>query len=384
VPPKAESVPAPTPKPPAKSVALAPLKADPAPRPPATEPAPAAGNPDPAKIPPRVENIDTLSDDLNNPNTVVRRTAIVGLASRLRDQDTAVRRQAISRLADIGPDAELVSDDIRAAVEDADPEVRTTAKRICGRLESLAADRKRQETRRLVVECAKRLKAKDPVERVKALMDLEKFGPDAEVVGEQVIETMRDEIGAVQTAAAAALEKINPKVHPHIVAIVRGPKSGRRAAVMALGGLGEDARIALPILLQCNDNAFLWGGGNPKAGRYHEDLFPLIAKVAPKDKRFVTAVLTYVAAPNPQRDRTIRDRRLAGIAQLESLEADTTKKIDALVEALADIDTVVPVICALEGYGTDAKPAIPKLRELKSSRIESIRDAAIKALAKIE
>ena len=86
------------------------------------------------------------------------------------------------------------------------------------------------------------------------------FGPDANVVGESVIEAMRDKVGAVQTAAAEALAKINPgglSPHRHHSHPPRNRKA--RSDRSSLGELGAKARIAVPFLIYCNDNSLLLG-----------------------------------------------------------------------------------------------------------------------------
>jgi hypothetical protein len=58
--------------------------------------------------------------------------------------------------------------------------------------------------------------------------------------------------------------------------------------------------------------------------------------------------------------------------------------VAALVAALADGEAAVQLIGALEGFGADAKPALPALKKLKTSSVEAVRTAAITAIAKIE
>ena len=113
-------------------------------------------------------------------------------------------------------------------------------------------------------------------------------------------------------------------------------------------------------------------------------MFPVVSKIAPKDRRFADAVLRYVAAPNARGDRTLRDRRLAGIAQLDTIEATTAEKVKALVAALGDGELAVEGIQKLEGYGKESTDVSPALKKLKTSSNDTIRNAAIKAIARIE
>jgi len=335
------------------------------------------------------ESFVTASKDTN---LDVRRKGVEGFASLLVHPEVLFRRRAAKALASMGLEAEPVSPALRMALKDPDSEVRSSAWLA---LEKIAAAASRESViaialgtaeavriRGMVLGESPELKAKEPEDRIKALRKIASFGADANVVADQVIEAMQDKEAAVRIAAGKALEQINPHVYPHVFTILHGPK--KREAITALGELGSKAEVAIPLLIKCNDNVFLWGGGNPKAGKYYEDLFPTIAKIAPKDKRFADAVLACVSAPNPKRDRTLRERRLAGIAQLQVIEAKATDKVSALVAALEDGEAVVPVIQALEKYGADAKAAMPSLKKLKSSPNEATRNAAIAAIANIE
>jgi uncharacterized caspase-like protein len=91
-----------------------------------------------------------------------------------------------------------------------------------------------------------------------------------------------------------------------------------------------------------------------------------------------------VSTPNPKRERELRDRRLAGKARLGAIEAPTADKVAALVAALGDTEATAAVIKALEEYGADATAALPALRRLKTSPLDTVKNAAITAIAKIE
>ncbi len=314
-----------------------------------------------------------------DPDAAVRRTAAVALGAYLTDADKALRRDASKALAEMGAEAEPAAAALDKAAKDGDDEVRGFARRALDNLNAIAEAAKiRAEVERV----AKGLNAAEPEERVKSLHKIGDFGVAANCVGEQVIEAMQSKVGAIQTTAAETLEKINPKVHPHVVAILRG--KNKREAILALGELGSEATITVPLLLYCNDKTFFWGGGNPKAGNFYEDLFPVLVKIAPNDKRLAASVMGCVSAPNTRQDRTLRDRRLAGIAQLSVIDAKTADKVAALVAALDDGEAIVQVIRSLGEYGADATPALPALKKLKTASGNATRDAAILAIAKIE
>ena len=69
---------------------------------------------------------------------------------------------------------------------------------------------------------------------------------------------------------------------------------------------------------------------------------------------------------------------------MKTIDATTADKVGALVAALGDEEAIIEVIGALEQIGEDAKVALPALKKLKMSKIDTIRNAAITAIAKIE
>lgn len=81
-------------------------------------------------------------------------------------------------------------------------------------------------------------------------------------------------------------------------------------------------------------------------------------QIAPRDKRFASAVLATIAALVPKDDAT----------QPYNVGPRLTRRL----EALAQIGVI------------EAAPALPALRQLKLSPNDAIRKAAIKAVEKIE
>jgi len=322
-----------------------------------------------------VAELDTLVAASKDANAAIRRKAADGLTRFLTNRDELIRRKAVESLADLGADAEPATAALRDAVKDTDADVRKLARRALDKLDEVAASAKAAKTREAILEVAKDLKAKEPEKRIKALDKLAAYGADANVVGELVIDAMVDNVPGVQVAAADTLEKINPKVHPHVLTILKG--TGKAAATQALGNLGSDAAITLPLLLHCQNNPQLWTVYT-EFSQAGADLFPQIAKIAPKDKRFTAAVLAHIAAPY--------QRRLAGLGQLKVIDADTADKVKALTAALGDGDgKLAPqVIAALEDFGKDAAPAMTLLKQLKLSPDDATRNAAIKAMKAIE
>ncbi len=290
-----------------------------------------------------------------------RRKSVDGIVPFLTHEDPSLRQAAAEALIELGDEAESAAPALRDATKDPNAGVRKAARAALDKIEAVAAANRLAKLREALAVLVKELGAKEPEDRVKALLRIAEFGPDANLIGEHVIEAMRDKVPAVQTAAAATLEKINPKVHPHVVTILRGPIANKRDAIQALGKLGREAEVAVPLLLYCDDHTPFWGGGNVKAGQGYEDLLPVIAQIGPKDRRFSDTVLKYVSTPNPKRERPLRDRRLAGVAQIGVIEAKTADKVGSRpvrLTAPGDRGRVSGLFCRCGGTGPISSPTI--------------------------
>jgi len=239
-----------------------------------------------------------------------------------------------------------------------------------------------QELRAEVARLAVELQRPEVERRIRAMNKLGDCGPIAiPSVRVTLAVALLDEELAIRVSALETLGKLAPKCKEHVQAMIeKRTASEKLAAMNRLGELGKEAFIAIPLLLKFNDKPSLWGGG--KKG--HESLFPIIASIDINDPLFGEVVLAFVKAPNASGVTWIRERREAGMAHLNSIPAQREAKIEALVSGLDDPDTAIAVIHALQEYGKDAAPALPKLRKLKESASTSVRATAILAITKIE
>ncbi|HEY1191502.1 MAG TPA: hypothetical protein VGE74_27960 [Gemmata sp.] len=235
---------------------------------------------------------------------------------------------------------------------------------------------------------AKELKAPTVEAKIKALKLIEAYGVEANAVGESLIEAMADSTPAVRDRASEVLEKVNPRVHPHVFTILRG--MNKVAAIRSLGELRGEAVIAIPLLLSSCE---VHGPGF---------VFPVVAKIAPKDKRFANAVFAVIG--NPKSDRRVGpvggimhngSDLYAGLIQLEVIEATPAEKVESLVKSLQKAvdrvdegywveDDIHQLIIHLQKYRADAKTALPILKKLKLSPRDPLRNAATKAIREIE
>lgn len=223
---------------------------------------------------------------------------------------------------------------------------------------------------------ALKLQDKNPAVRLataKQLAKLPAFPEAKDFVGEAVCLAMLDPVPAVGIAAAEALEKIDPAVHPHAVTLIIGQEKGGGAR--ELGKLGKNAKSALPIL-------FYYHYQTGKTGAISTDyLFDILTMVAPDDERVVRLVLDGIAKTQPIMGN---GPRFYALNVLDRIDAKKKDKLKALTMALNDGVDAIRVIEAIAAMGSDAADAVPILTRLKLSTDDQMRDAATKALAKIQ
>jgi hypothetical protein len=253
------------------------------------------------------------------------------------------------------------------------------------------ADAKAARMREEVLALRNELKAKESARRVKALEQIAARGAEASDLGEELIEAMADKAPEVRRAASEALEKVNPKVHPHVVTILFG--MNKAAGVAGLQKLGTEASIAVPLLLALIEHPPMQipFNGTRLAPIPLGDLYAAAASVGPKDARVAATILATVARPVPRTDAArpslIGPRlavRLRALRQVGRIEATADEKVKAVVAALGDGWGQVELIQALEAMGKDAAAALPVLKQLKLSSDDAVRKAAARAVEKIE
>lgn len=257
----------------------------------------------------------------NGTAAAAKRKELDALAPALRAKEPEDRIRALNKVATYGRDAGHLTDAVIDLLRDKEKSVREAAADVLGKLTPDA---------KTIALCVTGLQAKDAKARIETLEQVGALGAEARCASEYLVEAALDRAPGVQAAAFKALERAHPALHPHVVALFHGQPAERRAALVALAELGADAAPAAPLLLVVNDKPELWGT-DP-----HHDVFPTLAAVAPRDKRFVAAVLAAVAAPNPRGGDALAARRRAGLAQLVALAAPVEDKVAALQAASKD------------------------------------------------
>jgi HEAT repeat protein len=327
----------------------------------------------------RTEVLATLDKNLKaakDADETVRRKAATGLGSLLSDPDEIIRLKAVQALGEMGLDAEPALAALKEATKDTDEAVRKGARRTLEKIEAALTDQRAAKTREAVAPLLKELKAAAPEKRIHALEKIAAFGTDAKVpAGAAVVEAMLDRMPAVRNAASEALEKVDPTIQPHLFQLLYG--QGQMEAIFKLEQMGAEAKNSLPALL------FIYqappGTFNTRLPGY---TVQAMVKIAPTEKIVVQIVLNEIA--------TGKTNRSAALGYLDVIEVTNKDKVTALLLGLQDeLRKNAPyggaeVIHVLEKIGKDASPAIPLLKQLKFTQNDTIRDAAIKALAKIE
>lgn len=243
---------------------------------------------------------------------------------------------------------------------------------------------------------ARDLKDPQPEKRIKALETLATYGPDAEIVGAEIIEAMRIGPQAVRDAASEAFEKINPKVHAHVFTIIRG--TNKANAVQSLARMRRLAKVAVPLLHQCAESPSDFGLLHIGA-EYRVDLIEFdvlrrtfaqrfvidaIIEIDPADGKINDVILSTIRQKLTSSDHAGISERIWALQRLHKIGAPATDKIKALVTALDDGVGSPLVIDALAGFGREAAPALPMLKKLKLSPDDNVRAKAAAAIARIE
>lgn len=326
----------------------------------------------------RAEALAVLEKNLKaakDEDAMVRRKAAVGLAALLADPDDIIRLKAVQALGEMGGDAEPAAVALKEAAKDTDEAVRKGARRALEKLDAALGEAKTAKAREALAPLLKELKAPAPEARIRALEKVAAFGPDAKIVGDALVEAMLDRVPAVRNAATEALEKVEPAIQPHVFQLLYG--ENKYEAAGKLKAMGAEARHALPALAYVHQAA--QGGVQLQLSVF---ALEAMTEIGPREKPVIQAVLRAVVAWKGK-------LRVEALARLNAVEATPKEKATALLAALqeevrAGGGWAVPVIESLEKLGQDGAPAIPLLKQLKFAQDDQVRNAAVKALAKIE
>jgi hypothetical protein len=191
---------------------------------------------------------------------------------------------------------------------------------------------------------------------------------------------MLDSNAAIRIGAADALEKIDPKLHGHVVTILIGQDKDHAVASIKL--LGADGKPSLPAL------AYFFKANRANFGRLHDSrtFFDTLVTVGGDDKRVGSIFQDALtgAPPNQINAFAWSEVRTMACQFVNKSKMAAKDKTAALVVATKDATSCLAAVVALGEIGPDAEAAIPTLKQLKQAQNDMLRAAATEALGKID
>jgi len=231
-----------------------------------------------------------------------------------------------------------------------------------------------------IAKCVVALRGKDVKTRVKAAADLKAIGVDAaKKAGNPICKALSDPSAAVRKAALEAAETVLPDLYADLSAIkLDKSDDAKLAAVRRLGGMGEKATAAAPVVLELYKSEVLKDTAMNQAGI--KELVDILVSIKAKD---AATTKTLGDAAQMSRIAAIRYHSLNGLSRLSTDDKDLQKQVLPLIKkALTDPDKTVCLfaIGAIAPYGQDARDVLPILRRLKISPDPAVRGAAVNAI----
>lgn len=270
------------------------------------------------------------------------------------------------------------------------------------------------------------LKDKKAAVRQQALEDLGKLGDDGRPATDAVCQIVAsDPSPAVRQSALDCLDKIYPDLSNKVVVlVVEADPLKHVKAVQEIGGLGEDARGAVPVLLTHLRTA---------SARFPTDLDAIMSEdvralgtVAPDDPAVQKALIesckfSFVDRFGREFGQSVRSAAVTALGELVRKNPEQAKRIapglltatksmidpevrgqaigilGTMAESDADLrPQIAPglltlikagdfnAISAIAKCGRDAKDALPLLKQLKLNPQEAVRTAVNDAITQIE
>jgi HEAT repeat protein len=338
--------------------------------------------------------IDAVRDALNDKAERVRLRAVDGVAVFILSE----ARESTGLLDSLG----------KILVNDPAEAVRARALNVAREL------KKDDQQRKIVPALADALRGdKSPGMRAGAAAALGRIGENARTVVNVMIEALKDPDARVRAAAADGLGRVGDEARaaiPRLVPLLKDPDAGvRLAAAFALGRIGPDAATAVPDLAQAlaadadanvrkeAARAFALLGLDAKAA------IPALAKALREDKSAdvrqhaalalgkmrgdeVHAVAPImIEALRQDMDRGVRLFAVHALSNsLGSTLRDFVKELADHLPQEPDGQVRLAIVQELGALGPDAKAALPALNQAVSDVQITVRDAARKAVKKVQ
>ena len=316
----------------------------------------------------KVADGDPDADVRNAARNSLMTIQVATLAAKLKDGDARVRLQAAKELGRLKVWAWVTSDELaKVAENDPEDDVRSAAQK------SLGVIKEATKQFSVVSPYSKGLRSKKPAERIEALDQLAQLGEKAQAATSLIVTMMMDNTPAIREASAACLEKVDPKLHKHVVTILYDKSDANvTSAEEALGKLGERAEGAVPALKYRWSREVADAAGTLRSPEYAA--LTALVSIVPCDTQVAHEVFRLVATPHSGGfDKFVAwDNRMCGFLLIDLLDAPAAKKVAALSVALAaDEKSQLIAIEKLVKCGVEAKPALPARTCLAGQLLES-------------
>jgi len=222
----------------------------------------------------------------------------------------------------------------------------------------------------LVAPLIKDLKHQRVADRLKAIGAVAQLGPRGKAASRALCESLLDSNTRVRLAAAEALDRVNPALHRLVIPIMVDKElENRLECARKIGELGPEGKPAVPVVVYFKQQ--YRGGGLT---------VEVLAAIAPDDKAVTAKVAAWLTSDN---DPYVR---LAAVKVLPHM-AGAKDHVRALVQVLRGdaVDAVrAAAASALGDLGADTKDADRLLRMAKTDASAQVREAAERALEKMQ
>ena len=270
-------------------------------------------------------------------------------------------------------------------------------------LSSVDAQQKKKDTSD-IDKLAKNLRSPNPNVRFKAVQKLGQLeGADKEQVVTLLCDAVLDPVPRISNTALQFLENIHPELYKHIVVIMRDNKSVNRSqAIEALGKMGTKARPATRIMHSVIYK-YIYAGDHSEIYREVSRSFYALRQMEAYDLETLNFMRDIVindrVQKQPEKEKFIYPKiypeiypkiRLLALEHLVAWAGDDPLRRKQLIPLLrvglgqSEGALLMRSIEISGAYGELAADLLPLLKEHKLSSEASVREAASKAVEKIE
>jgi hypothetical protein len=233
-----------------------------------------------------------------------------------------------------------------------------------------------------VAQLVKKLRNKNPSERIKAAEALGDMGPDADRAREALCIAMTDARTAVRNAAASALAKIDPDLQkPALALLVDKELANCQQALRALAALGERGKPARSIVLAFPDRIQDASVRNNQAVLIIQTLMA----IAPEDKRVFRLLASYLRSEDASTDHLLHIKLEAAKALPRTpFKKEAVRVLMQVFRSENDERLREASAQGLGEIGPDAKDAVKTLEAARFDPSARVREAVEAALKKIK